>query len=69
MWDLSSPIRDHTSSPVLKGEDIITGPPGTSLYIYIYILMFMIEKENKTLQDVPGYPQKRNITEGTSVFH
>ena len=37
MWDLSSPIRDQTSSPVLKGEDLITGPPGTSLYIYIYI--------------------------------
>ena len=48
MWDLSSPIRDQTSSPVLKGEDLITGPPGTSpyIYIYMYILMFVTEKEN-----------------------
>ena len=30
VWDSSSPTRDGTCIPVLEGEVVITGPPGTS---------------------------------------
>jgi len=43
-WDLSSPPGIKPAPPALKGEVLITGPPGKSLFcFYFFILLAIFE--------------------------